>query len=126
MTYFAQTKTGRLKKPASLKGVPHKKTNLTINCHGLPLAKVGDFVFQTGCGISAGTVGRIIKIDPRWSIAYNSPNDPLHLSAEFECLNGKIESTWLWYLTAIDYDAVQEVKDFYIADGRPDRIKVTW
>jgi hypothetical protein len=29
-------------------------------------------------------------------------------------------------LTVIDAAALQEVKDFYITDGRPERIKVTW
>jgi hypothetical protein len=41
-------------------------------------------------------------------------------------LSGEIKSTWVTYTLVIDYEAVQEVKDFYVADGRPERIKVSW
>ena len=126
MSYFELTKTNRLKKPSHLKTIKDDK-NDRINWCGQPCAQVGDYVFPTGSGISAGTVGRIIDIEQgksgadRWGDHY-----ALGTLATIESLDGKTSNMWLWYLTVIDYSAVQEVKDFYINDGRPGRIKVSW
>jgi len=45
---------------------------------------------------------------------------------KIEMLSGEVKTEWVTYALVIDYAAVQEVKDFYIADGRPERIKVSW
>lgn len=52
--------------------------------------------------------------------------DPFTSGFEYERLDGTVDSTHLWYGLNIPYQAVQEVKDFYAAAGRPERIKVTW
>lgn len=126
MAFFVRTKTNRLKMPPHLKDVDldmGRGVSGTNWCGQVP-AKVGDFIVRTGHGVSAGTVGKIIRLDNSWV----KPENPhiLDVSADLELLDGKIDTTWLWYLTVIDEAALQEVKDFYIQDGRPERIKVTW
>lgn len=122
MTYFIRTKTNRLKKPAHLKKVADPDANDRLNWCGQPVAQIGDFVFENG-SISAGTVGRVVSIGQTWQ---SDGHYSINTSAEVEGLDGKIHLPWLYHLTVIDYSAVQEVKDFYVADGRPDRIKVSW
>lgn len=125
MTYFTKTKTGRLTAPA-FKKVDIDEGFRGLNLRGQVAAKVGDYVFTSGRGISAGTVGRITSLN---ETKYQSKPDTPHtvqVSATYERLDGTTDNTWLWYFTVIDYAAVQEVKDFYINDGRADRIKVTW
>lgn len=129
MSYFTTTKTGRLKSPA-FKEVDLADGLQGLNWRGQVAAKVGDFIHASGRGISAGTVGRITAIDTT-TFAYKggSRGEGLHTintAATYERLDGTTDTTWLWYMTVIDYAAVQEVKDFYINDGRADRIKVTW
>lgn len=122
MTYWIKTKTGRLKKPPELKKVDFDTRSYLVNWCGQPLPSVGDYVHPNG-SVSAGTVGRIIEIDKSWD---NGSGDPLNISGKMETLDGKIDSTWIWYMTVLPYEAVQEVKDFYIAAQRGDRIKVSW
>ena len=122
MTYFVTTKTGRLKAPA-FKEVDLNEGLCGCNLRGQPAAKIGDYVFVSGRGISAGTVGRVIALDNTFN---KQESHTINVSATFERLDGTTDCTWLWYLTVIDYATVQEVKDFYVSDGRPDRIKVTW
>lgn len=125
MTYYALTKGGRLSRPKDLKEVDLDFGIQGFNWCGQVAAKVGDFINPTGRGISAGTTGRVLELTYRW---VDDPAKPCttDISAKMEFLDGKTGTTWLWYLTVIDYSAVQEVKDFYINDGRSDRIKVTW
>ena len=131
MSYFELTKTNRLKKPSYLKEV-RDEANDRINCFGQPLAHVGDYVFLSGRGISAGTVGKIVDIDVNFGVNMTAGGHQwtdhyaLGTPATIELLDGKTNKTWLYYLTVIDYAAVQEVKDFYINDNRSERIKVSW
>lgn len=121
MIFFDRTKTGRLKLPKTFK----KVTDLagwgkTHNWCGQPLAKIGDYVIS-GNGISAGTVGRVKSLN----------NFNMHIGydrwvGDVETLDGKINNAWTEWMTVINYNAIQEVKDFYIQDGRPERIKVDW
>lgn len=127
MTYFIRTKTGRLKAPPNL---VDRNTQLALGLQGLNLrgqvaAKIGDYVFFNGKGISAGNLGKVIKLTT-YPIIGRDTVHTIDIAAEYELLDGTVTSTWLWYLTVIDAAAVQEVKDFYINDGRADRIKVTW
>lgn len=121
--YWHTTKTGRLKAP------PHKKLKVVdisgtrINFCGDLVVKVGDYVYSYGQGIGAGTVGRVMSLRDH-AILRQEP-DPLWV-AEIEYLSGEILSKWLWTIAVVPYNAVQEVKDFYIANGRPERIKVSW
>jgi hypothetical protein len=130
MTYFDKTKTGRLKAPRQLRNVG--LGNDRLNWCGQPHAQIGDYISQTGSSISAGTVGKIIDIKFDYIADLNSQGHQignhytLHTPATIEFLDGHIDVIWMWYLTVIDYAAVQEVKDFYNAGGRPDRIKVSW
>lgn len=130
MTYFIRTKTNRLKMPPFKKVDNVDVTGTTIDWKGNPVAKIGDYVQRGGMGVSAGTIGRLVRTrnygssQPGFEKHYGSPTD--WWSGDVECLDGKTESGWLWAMTVIPYTAVQEVKDFYIADGRPERIKVDW
>ena len=123
MTYWIRTKTNRLKKPTrkSLKKIDISGT--TVNWCGDPVAKVGDFVCMSGAGVSAGTVGQVVALK---DLGTFQPGYGIWWSAEIEALDGEIYNEWLWTLSVLPYSAVQEVKDFYIADGRPERIKVRW
>jgi hypothetical protein len=118
MTFFEKTKTGRLKLPKSFKQTTERDP--LLNWYGYPLAKIGDYV-HAGSGVSAGTVGRICSIKSLPIV-----NGPDMVYAEVECLDGKIQSPWLDQAIVLDYSAIQEVKDFYISNGRPERIKVRW
>jgi len=128
MTYWIRTKTNRLKAPAkkALKKIDISGT--TVNWSGDPVAKVGDYVYMTGAGVSAGTIGRVVSLEDFG----DGSGKPIHSgnthwwSAEVETLDGSTNNGWLWTLSVLPYNAVQEVKDFYIADGRPERIKVSW
>lgn len=121
MAFWDRSKTNRLKKP---KGVTlaystfDDKNPLKINMYGQPMAKVGDYVF-VGNSPSAGTVGVVRSVD-RKICCHGGP------SIEVEMLSGEIKWEWVTYALVLDYAAVQEVKDFYIADGRPQRIQVPW
>ena len=117
MAFWERTKTNRLKRPSSIKKADPKWDSkyLPTNWCGQKNAVVGDYVHYDG-SVSAGTVGKVIEIGAN-SLGY---------TAEVEMLSGKVEGCWLGALTVIDYAAVQEVKDFYINDGRPERIKVSW
>jgi hypothetical protein len=133
MTYFARTKTNRLTKP-KLKQISHEQwtANDKLNWCGQPHAQPGDFVYLSGRPINAGTVGRIVDVDADYIKNMTAQGHSVgdHFSsgtpAKIEFLDGNQHRTWLWYLTVIDAAALQEVKDFYITDGRPERIKVTW
>ena len=131
MTYFARTKTNRLKKP-KFKTIEIDQTSDRLNWCGQPHAQIGDYVCQQGPAISAGTVGKIVAIDTGWLQRYGIQGNimgrhySLNTPATVELLDGKLDDIWLWYLTVIDASAVQEVKDFYINNGRPERIKVLW
>lgn len=122
MAFWDRSKTNRLKKPAGAKlayMTPEKETmSKKITFYGCPWPKIGDFVF-VGNSPSAGTVGRVRSYDTSF-ICNGGP------SIEIEMLSGEIKSSWVTYALVIDYAAVQEVKDFYIADGRPQRIQVPW
>lgn len=115
MTYWIRTKSNRLKKPSFLKADPHWRKHFPTNWCGQNNASIGDYVHQDG-SVSAGTVGRVIKIT----------QTSIGEGVEVEMLSGEIKLCWRGACTVIDYAAVQEVKDFYINDGRPDRIKVSW
>lgn len=131
MAFFVRTKTNRLKRPPHLKEVD-VNINDRQNWCGQPHAQVGDYVCKTGGTVSAGTVGRVISIDVDYIQRYIadghqcSEHYTLGTPAKIEFLDGTQDTIWLWYLTVIDYNAVQEVKDFYINDGRPERIAVNW
>jgi len=124
MSFFDVTKTGRLKAPKR-KSIPHDdfikayRTKNEVNVFGDPRVQVGDYVYTTG-SISAGTVGKVIG----FSEIPCSP-EPM-IFAEVELLSGDIKGQHSEYLVKCPYEAIQEVKDFYINDGRPSRIKVTW
>jgi hypothetical protein len=129
MGYWIRTKTNRLKAPKRKSLDPIDISGATVNWCGEPVAKIGDFVYLTG-SISAGTVGRLVgqqdlgRSQPGFENHYGSPDH--WISGDIETLDGKVNSEWLWTISVIPYTAVQEVKDFYINDGRPDRIKVSW
>jgi hypothetical protein len=130
MTYFTRTKTNRLKRP-NYQEIAKDLNNDRINWHGQSLAQVGDYVYKRGTGISAGAVGKIISIDTNYCQKHyisrgKQVHYGMHTPATIEFLDGKRDLHWLWYLTVVDYSAIQEVKDFYINDSRPERIKVTW
>lgn len=124
MAFFDVTKTGRLKAPKR-SSIPHDdfiqayRTPDEVNLFGDPMVQVGDYVYTTG-SISAGTVGKVIG----FSTIPCTP-DPM-LFAEVELLSGQIKGQHPEYLVKCPYEAIQEVKDFYINDGRSSRIKVIW
>lgn len=121
MAFWDRSKTNRLKKPAHLKlgySTFDDKNPNKINMYGQPMARVGDYVF-VGNSPSGGTVGKVIAID-RKTQCHGGP------AVEVEMLSGERKWEWVTYALVIDQAAVQEVKDFYIADGRPERIKVPW
>jgi hypothetical protein len=126
MTYFTKTPTGRLRAPKS-KRVNEDYSGTVVTVFGGPAPKIGDYVLSSP-GVSAGTVGRVTSIKDYGSGAYpgfiGAPN--FQWVCDYEGLDGKQHSMWAWALVVIPYSAVQEVKDFYIADGRPERIKVEW
>lgn len=125
MSFWIRTNTNRLKQP--FKKIPDTEIDIsgtTVNWCGQPVAKVGDYVHVSG-SVSAFTVGRIVKLeDFGGNISGGAPNE--WWSARFETLDGKENTAWLWSVTVLPYNAVQEVKDFYTNDGRPSRIKVNW
>jgi hypothetical protein len=123
MTYWIRTKTNRLKLPTRKKLESVDISGTTVNWCGEPVAKVGDYVYMSGATVSAGTVGRVLSLKDYGTF---QPGYEHWWSAEVETLSGKINSGWLWTLSVLPYNAVQEVKDFYIVDGRPERIKVSW
>lgn len=128
MAYWTRTKTNRLKAPAKKALKKVDVSGVKINWCGDPVAKVGDYVYMTGAGVSAGTIGRVVSLEDFGAAAMpniHSGNDHWW-SAEVETLDGESNNGWLWTLSVLPYNAVQEVKDFYIADGRPERIKVSW
>lgn len=119
------TKTNRLKSPPYEKrpsewywenGHDVSKENEIFK----PLAQVGDTIHIYGRGVSAGTVGKIINIGNEFY------SGGCGYACDVEFLDGAIESEWLSYCIKITPDMLQEVKDFYINDGRASRIKVTW
>lgn len=118
MAFWVRTKTNRLKLPPTFKRVDRQGETHTW-C-GQPLPRVGDYV-HVGSGVSAGTVGKVINIK-----TFKFSGQDGMISIDVETLAGKIQQGWAIGSTVIDYAAVQEVKDFYIADGRPDRIQVPW
>jgi len=128
MSYWTRTKTNRLKAPAKKALKKIDVSGVKINWCGDPVAKVGDYVYMTGAGVSAGTIGRVVSLEDFG----DGSGKPIHSgnthwwSAEVETLDGNTNNGWLWTLSVLPYNAVQEVKDFYIADGRPERIKVSW
>lgn len=130
MPFFVRTPTGRLKLPKNLKKLPEDQldtSGTTVNWCGMPVPKIGDYV-HIGNGVSAGTVGRLISTKDFGQKA--NPNHSCGLdywwSGEVETLAGTIEHSWIWGMTPLTAEAVQEVKDFYIQNGRPERIKVDW
>jgi hypothetical protein len=128
MSYWIRTKTNRLKAPVKKALKEIDVSGVKINWSGDPVAKVDDYVYMTGAGVSAGTVGRVVALEDFGDDSgklIHSGNDHWW-SAEVETLDGKINSGWLWTMTVLPYNAVQEVKDFYVNDGRPERIKVSW
>ena len=132
MPYFERTKTNLLKKPSHLKKVD-SEINDRWNWCGQPHAQIGDYVLITGfSGVNVGTVGKVIDIHFNEIAELNAQGHQIddhythNTPATIEFLDGHIDEAWLWSLTVIDYNAVQEVKDFYINDGRVDQIKVSW
>lgn len=124
MPFFARTPSNRLKLPATLIRVPFTdliQSGTTINWCGMPVAKVGDYVHIYGSGVSAGTVGKLLSIE-NLSMEGHAPE----WSGFIETLDGKIREQWLWAMTPLTEEALQEVKDFYIQDSRSKRIKVSW
>lgn len=122
MAFWDRGKTNRLKKPKQFKLAYTTPDSITmgkkVTFYGCPWPAVGDYVF-VGNSPSAGTVGRVMAYD----YSYICNGGP---SIEMEMLSGELKSTWVTYALVIDQAAVQEVKDFYIADGRPERIQVPW
>jgi hypothetical protein len=122
MAYFQKTATGRLKMPKMDQRVYHKGDK------DIPEIKVGDFVYMGGKSVSAGNIGKIVKLENhgtngKYAGHFVPPND-WHATAEM--LDGTEDGTWFYAIAVIPESAVQEVKDFYINDGRSERIKVTW
>lgn len=122
MAYWDRSKTNRLKKPKGVKLAymtdPDIINKTRTTFYGCPWPNLGDYVF-VGNSPSAGTVGRV----RRYKTGYECHGGP---AIEIEMLSGDIKTEWVSYSLVIDYAAVQEVKDFYIADGRPQRIQVPW
>lgn len=120
MAFWDRTKNNRLKKPAGVKlafSTFDEDNPEQLTMYGCKWPAVGEFVF-VGNTPSAGTVGKVIQYGE-----YECHGGP---SVEIEMLSGEIKHEWVTYALVIDYAAVQEVKDFYITDGRPERIKVYW
>lgn len=121
MAFWDRGKTNRLKKPKGMKLAYLTDTNhmasTKTTMYGCPWPNVGDYVF-VGNSPSAGTVGRVRRYGTY--ICHGGP------AIEIEMLSGEIKTEWVTYSLVLDYAAVQEVKDFYIADGRPQRIQVAW
>lgn len=121
MAYWDRTKNNRLKKPAGVKlnfSTFDEENPDNITMYGQPFPEVGDYVF-VGNTPSGGTVGKVLS----YKSDYECHGGP---AVEIEMLSGEIKTEWVTYALVIDYSAVQEVKDFYINDGRPERIKVSW
>lgn len=123
MAFWIRTKTNRLKAPVKKTLKKVDVSGIKINWCGEPVAKVGDYVYMTGAGVSAGTVGRVVSMK---DLGTSQPGYEHWWSAGVETLDGNTNNGWLWTLSVLPYNAVQEVKDFYINDGRPERIKVSW
>jgi hypothetical protein len=120
MAYWDRTKNNRLKKPAGVKlnfSTFDEENPNKITMYGQPFPEVGDYVF-VGNTPSGGTVGKVLSYTE-----YECHGGP---AIEIEMLSGEVKTEWVTYALVLDYAAVQEVKDFYIADGRPERIKVSW
>lgn len=129
MAFWDRTKTNRLKLPKSIKllQLPLKEAGpITTTMYGQPFPTVGDFVW-CGSGISAGTVGKVIELkeDIRLTSVVGH-NTIYRYGVKIEMLSGEVKTDWINWAVVLDQSAVQEVKDFYIADGRPERIKVAW
>lgn len=116
---FQLTKTGRLKAP------PFKDINIYPNIDpmknfaGHPIAQLGDVVARWGSGVSAGTVGKVTSV----------PKDSGHalgFGFTVELLDGNTDMWWAVNSYVLTPAQLQEVKDFYINDGRASRIKVAW
>lgn len=122
MAYFTKTKTGRLKMPKMDQRVYYEDGDVN------PGVKVGDFVYIGGRSVSAGNIGRVTELKNYGTkglmAGHFVPEYNWHATAEM--LDGSTDGTWLYATAVIPESAVQEVKDFYIQDGRPERIKVSW
>lgn len=118
MAFWDRTKTNRLKLPKTFKRVERVHGDESHTWCGQSIPVVGDFV-HCGSGVSAGTVGRVVDTK-----TFKMPHEMISLHVE--TLDGKINKGWAIGATVIPLSAVNEVKDFYFADGRPERIKVTW
>jgi len=118
MSYWIKTKTNRLKAPKRSESAAFDSG---LTWEGLSKANIGDYVYWYRTAISAGTVGRLVSLTKS-----TMPGKGNASWATVETLDGKTKEGWDWFLSVIDYSAVQEVKDFYISDGRPERIKVIW
>lgn len=105
-------KKGRLKYPIKVCDSPKG-----YNCYGQPFLSVGDYCCDTSNGgLSAGTVGKITSVNYDDSV-YDG-------SFRIQMLDGHIESAWRHCVGSITEEQVQEVVDFYLADGRADRLFV--
>ncbi len=113
MAYFEHTKTGRLKKPPKVKTYHELDT----------MPKVGDFVQQMP-PVGAGTIGRVVALEASHPYGREATQFDCYIVVEF--LDGHTDSAWAHNTWPLTYEAVQEVKEFYIQDGRPERIKVRW
>lgn len=113
---FLNTPSGRLKFPYPK---PPKVWALGTNFCGLPLISTGDMVTITGNGIAAGTVGVALSVKEHPDYAV----DVHRHSATVQYLDGKQEEEWSYFLTKLSREQVQEVIQFYVDRGRPQRVK---
>lgn len=127
MAYWERTKSNRLKTPSYLKPVDnYTATRNDFNWAGLPVANVGDFIHnQFDINVGAGTVGRLISINPIKDYQHGAPTE-FRYGATYETLSGETKKVWLTGLTALSAEAFQEVKDYYAENNNPKKIKVEW
>jgi hypothetical protein len=110
------TKTNRLKAP-----VHNRPVHVDVKTHnywGEPLAQLGEYVL-VGRSVSAGTIGRLVAVKDMWFQSCG-------WGCKVEMLDGTMREEWQSWCFKITPDMLQEVKDFYINDGRAGRIKVSW
>ena len=117
---------GKLKFPFKFQQnlYPHSSVPVTTNLYCQSYPTIGDYVF---CGpasgvMSAGTVGIIVR---------DASNDPgmagIHDGLwEIEKLDGELDCSWKYITGVLTKDQVLEIKQYYINDGRPNRIKAGW
>lgn len=109
------SKNGRLKYP--IKGNYSEDIPYGYTAYGQAHPKPGDFVCDTSNGmLSAGTVGRIISENTKEKIHGGS--------YQIQMLDGAIKGSWRYGVGLMTEQQVQEVVDFYVADGRANRVFV--